>query len=355
MTASRAAAFDVLCLGLGPAGARAAAQAARAGLRVLAFDRRAQAGLPVQCAEFVPASLAAEVAPVRPATRQAIGGMRSYVEAGAADLTEPFPGHMLDRAQFDASLVQEARAAGADCRLGVSVRSVAADGTLTLADGSHWRAPVLIGADGPRSLPGRAIGSFNAELLETRQLTVELLVPMATTDIFLSQEYPGGYAWLFPKAGVAHLGVGLDAVHRRRLKPLLEDLHARLQAQGQVGARILARTGGAIPAGGMLRPWGRLGGTTVLLAGDAAGLANPVTGAGIASAALSGTLAGAAAQVCLQDPQAGAQSYAEELEDLYGAALARAVARRRELAASVPASPQALRRGWIAYPEYWTA
>ena len=45
-------------------------------------------------------------------------------------------------------------------------------------------------------------------------------------------------------------------------------------------------------------------------------------------------------------------AYQEELEDLYGAALDRALRRRRELLHAKP-EKAALRRGWIAYPEYW--
>jgi flavin-dependent dehydrogenase len=90
----------------------------------------------------------------------------------------------------------------------------------------------------------------------------------------------------------------------------------------------------------------------VLLAGDAAGLANPITGAGIASAVHSGTLAGEAAARFVAGDRAACEAYAQELEDLFGAALARAAARRRELAASSRDKP-ALRRSWIAYPEYW--
>ncbi len=48
---------DVLVLGLGPAGASAAAEAARRGCRVVSLDRKRQAGIPVQCAELVPALL----------------------------------------------------------------------------------------------------------------------------------------------------------------------------------------------------------------------------------------------------------------------------------------------------------
>jgi len=45
---------DVLVIGLGPAGSRAAEAAAKACLHVIALEKRPAAGTPVQCAEFVP-------------------------------------------------------------------------------------------------------------------------------------------------------------------------------------------------------------------------------------------------------------------------------------------------------------
>jgi flavin-dependent dehydrogenase len=163
---------------------------------------------------------------------------------------------------------------------------------------------------------------------------------------------------MFPKGDVANLGAGVDPAYKRRLKDIVARLHALLIEGGQVGSRILGLTGGLIPVGGMLKPSGALGHTLVLLAGDAAGLTNPVTGAGIAAAVHSGRLAGqAAAAWAAGDPAAG-DAYEEELDDVFKAALDRAVRRRRELAAAAAGRPPgkaALRRGWIAYPEYWTA
>lgn len=331
--------IDVLVLGLGPAGAAAAAEAARRGCRVVALDRKRQAGVPVQCAELVPALLDVEGTAV-----QRVEAMATFVEDDAADLRPDFPGFMLDRAAYDARLVARARAAGAEIRFGALVKRVAPDGTVELSDGATLRARAIVGADGPRSRAGAAIGSVNTELVETRQITVPLKAPHAATDIFLSADIPGGYGWLFPKGGVANLGAGVCPGHKARLKSIVERLHAGLAER--VGRKVRATTGGAIPVGGMLELWGLLGETLVLLAGDAAGLANPVTGAGIAAAVHSGRLAGeAAARNTPEDFEA-------ELHDVFGAALERALARRSELLAQTP-TRAALRRGWIAYPEYW--
>jgi flavin-dependent dehydrogenase len=141
------------------------------------------------------------------------------------------------------------------------------------------------------------------------------------------------------------------------LKAIVDGLHETLADEGRVGREVLAMTGGAIPVGGMLEPHGVLGATRVLLAGDAAGLTNPVTGAGIAAAVYSGGLAGEAAAAIVAGDNNAADGYEEELRSVLGASLARAVLRRRELAA-MPADRDrkaALRRGWIAYPEYWAA
>lgn len=333
---------DVLVLGLGPAGASAAAEAARRGCKVVALDRKDEPGRPVQCAEFVPALIDADLAGT---VRQRIDAMATFVEDDAPDVQPDFPGHMLDRAAFDASLVSAAQRAGARIRFSCLVRHVSPDGVVTLSTGETLRARVLIGADGPRSRAGKAIGRVNTELVETRQITVGLRQPHSATDIFLSAGIPGGYGWLFPKGEVANLGAGVSPPYKSRLKAIVSELH--MNQAGRLYREILGVTGGAIPVGGMLKPWGRLEETLVLLAGDAAGLANPVTGAGIAAAVHSGRLAGQAAA------EAAPRDYEEELEDLYGAALERALRRRRELMNST-CGKAALRRGWIAYPEYWT-
>jgi len=111
--------------------------------------------------------------------------------------------------------------------------------------------------------------------------------------------------------------------------------------------------------GGRLRSIGHVGETAVLLAGDAAGLTNPVTGAGIASAVQSGTLAGRAAADFLGDCAGAIEAYEKKLSDIFDAALNRALRRRREVLACYVGggrpSARALNDGWIASPHYWAA
>ena len=350
---------DIVVIGLGPAGSRAATAAAAAGYRVVALERRSQPGRPVQCAELVPALLEQDIAGLAAITRQPIARMLTAVENAAVDETQNFPGRMIDRAAFDAWLAHEAAHAGAQCRYGVTGIAVGTDGTVSTSDGRTLCPRLVIGADGPHSCVGRAAGRINRELVETRQITVALLKPHDATDIFLRADYPGGYGWLFPKADRANLGLGLVPEAKRRLKPLLDALHRQLVADGRVGTTATALTGGPIPVGGRLRAVGFFGRTPFLLAGDAAGLTNPVTGAGIAAAVQSGTLAGTVAARWLGGAAAALDDYEEELGELFDGALSRALARRHALLAhyrngGLP-DTGALRAGWIAYPQYWAA
>jgi flavin-dependent dehydrogenase len=194
------------------------------------------------------------------------------------------------------------------------------------------------------------------QTVNTRQYTVPLLQPFDDTDIWLSPQYPGGYAWLFPKGDRANLGLGMDPDVDADMKTPLDALHRKLAQQGRVGMDITARTGGAIPVGGLR---GQLVVGDALFVGDAAGLTHPITGAGIAAAVASGEAAAAAARAHIAGVADALAEYDEDMRDQFGDALARAVARRAELARlwrSAAAAEDAVhRRGWIAFDEYYRA
>lgn len=349
---------DVLVVGLGPAGGSAARCAARRGLRVLGVERNRRIGVPVQCAEFIPAPLA-RYASAEGVRVQSITGMKSALPSGAR-LATAFPGIMIDRARFDQAIAQCAQDAGAE--LWEATRLVGLDATERRArlqrDGSvvEVRYRLLVAADGPHSTVGRNLGLPALEVVHTRQYTVPLRCPYTDTDIWLSDEYPGGYGWLFPKGEVANVGLGADrSLADADLKTPLDRLHLQLVDAGIVGPMVLQRTGGAIPVGG-LRP--RLVEGRVVFVGDAAGLTHPITGAGIAAAVVSGERAGQAAEAYLDGGFAGALAeFEEDVRDQYEASIERALERRAFLNRHwhTPAvhEDHVLRRGWIAFDEYF--
>lgn len=353
---SRACSCDVLVVGLGPGGAAAAAAVARAGLQVVAIDRRAEIGVPVQCAEFIPLPLGRHARSAG-VLAQRILAMTSTLPSGATRRTD-FPGLMIDRMHFDRVLAEAARTAGATLWRATSLIGVDSDADVVAmrdaAGAFTVRYRVLIAADGPRSRVAAALGLPRLETVETRQYTVPLRVPSSVTDVWLAPAYPGGYAWLFPKGPAANLGLGMDARLARDFKRPLDRLHAALVAEGRVGPEILGRTGGPIPVGGMRA---NLAVGNVVFVGDAAGLTHPITGAGIAAAVISGESAGeAAARHCAGDGGAW-RAYDEEMRDQFEASLERAVARRRWLAGRWKRrdarADEVHRRGWIAFPDYF--
>ena len=350
-------AFDVLIVGLGPGGSSAAAVAARAGLSVLAVDKRRKLGEPVQCAEFVPLPMGRYA---RPALVQKITGMRSVLPSGFCQHSD-FPGLMVDRAMFDQALATEASKAGALLQAQTVLKELDQGQRTALLRGPDGRLEqaryqILIAADGPHSTVARSVGLPPLAVVETRQYSLPLLRPYTDTDIWLSDQYPGGYGWLFPKGAVANVGIGADLKLVADLKAPLERLCADLAEEGIVGREVLGRTGGAIPVGGMRAS---LVYENILFVGDAAGLTHPITGAGIASAVVSGERAGQAAAELLGGDSQALESFAEDMRDEFEDSLTRAVARRRWLMERWHTPDAHLdathKRGWIAFREYFAA
>lgn len=347
---------DVLVVGLGPGGASAAHTAAAAGCAVLGVERNERIGEPVQCAEFIPAPLVAYAG--AGVAVQRISGMHSVLPSGARVETD-FPGIMVDRARFDQAIAARARAAGARLLEGARLQALdPARHVASLAQDTRLlevRYEVLIAADGPRSTAARLLGLTPLPVVHTRQYAVPLRTPYTDTDIWLSNEYPGGYGWLFPKGAIANLGLGAyRKLVEADLKTPLDRLHRQLVQTGTVGTQVLSRTGGAIPVGG-LRP--RLVEGRVVFVGDAAGLTHPITGAGIAAAVVSGERAGEAAAALADEGPCALRDYEEDVREQYEGSISRALERRAFLDrcwnTPLAGDDRTLRRGWIAFDEYF--
>jgi flavin-dependent dehydrogenase len=113
--------------------------------------------------------------------------------------------------------------------------------------------------------------------------------PYTSTAVLDFMAVPGGYAWIFGKQD--HLSVGVYTLHagaRRDLRPALASFIAQ-HPDLRLGSIMLQR-GHRVPLAGGRASRVRDG---VLLAGDAASLADPLTGEGISYALASGSRAGA--------------------------------------------------------------
>jgi len=317
---------DVLVVGGGPAGACAARAAALAGAKVLLLEAKRRGGALPHCAEFVPRLLGLEVEIPPRARVQAVQGMETRLDGQAA--FTPGPGWILDRQVFDMSLLEAAALAGAEVWVGARLER-RQEGCWLLRRGGDLvevRAGAVVAADGAASLCARLAGWPPQRLMPGLQYTVPLAQPLERARIFLNRQYTGGYAWLFPKGLVANLGLGCQGPARPRR--LLEDLRMRLLGQGLILPGVLAYAGGAIPVGGPRAGWVRDG---VILAGDAAGLTHPITGAGIPQAVFSGGEAGGAAAALAGGQAKAGDDYAQALSLRFGRYLARGLKARRRL------------------------
>ena len=318
--------FDLLVVGGGPAGALAAREAASAGARVLLIDKKRRFGALPHCAEFVPRLLAREVEFPARSQVQAVEGMNTLLQSEAR--FTPGPGWILDRQVFDHGLVLAAAQAGA--RVWAGAKLVGRSGQAwEVQRGSRkisFTPGAVVAADGAASAAARLAGWPSQSLMAGVQVQVPLAKPLARTLVYLEPAIRHGYAWLFPRGLAANLGVGCRTSAQPRR--LLDELRARLIEQGLILPGVLALAGGAIPVGG---PRAEMSRGPVLLAGDAAGLTHPVSGAGIPQAVFSGTEAGrAAARLAGGQAEAG-QEYQHQVLARYGRHLARGLAARQEM------------------------
>jgi geranylgeranyl reductase family protein len=292
-------AHDVAVVGAGPAGASAARVLAEAGARVVLLEKhpvpryktcgggvvgRALGGLPS------PVRFAVEADAVERFCHTADLDLGAEGLRFRAQRQRPLIS-MVMRDRFDAALVAAAERAGAEVRPRCAVRAVAmgADRIELETMGGPVVARFVVAADGATSETARLAGwrpprryapALEAEI-HVRDVDFARLEGAARFDF---GAVPAGYGWVFPKR--AHLSIGVCTMRSGVNLPL--SLVRYLDMLGLTRLERVERHGFFIPLGP--RAEGAVRGR-VLLAGDAAGLADPVTGEGISAAIESGTLA----------------------------------------------------------------
>lgn len=291
----RAIDLDVAIVGAGPAGSAAALAFSGSGLQVAIIEkavppryktcgggvlRRASALLPLDIASVVEREChAAELVHHAPALRFVCRRERPIIS-------------MVMRDRFDHLLTQAAIRAGAQLFCGTAVQEVKAGphDVELLAGEKRFRARFVIAADGANSVVARRLG-----LPELQQVVPALecevtLPPGETPALWETARFdfgfvPEGYAWVFPKR--EHLSIGVLTT-RRGAANLPEYYRRYLEHLGVRHTIREERHGYIIPC---CPRRSLFAAPRVLLVGDAAGLADPVTAEGITAGILSGQLA----------------------------------------------------------------
>lgn len=286
--------YDAIVAGAGPAGSTAARKLALAGARVLLLDKArfprekpCGGGLTFRADDENDLDLS-------PVTERLIYGVRISVDLGRRfERTSPhLLARMTQRSRLDAFLAEEAVRAGAEFRDGVPVRAVEIEGATARvrANGDVYEAPVLIGADGVNGMTSAALGlqprSEVAVAFEANYPLDEALASRWERAIALDLGgIPGGYGWIFPKRDHLNVGVGGWKSTGPTLRRRLDALGA---FYGLDPARLSSHRGYTLP---LRRDDASIAAGPAILAGDAAGLVDPLSGEGIWAAFVSGRIA----------------------------------------------------------------
>lgn len=310
--------FDVAVVGAGPAGAAAALTLARGGARVVMLERERLPRYKTCGGGLVHRATQLAGVDLTPVIERRFPEASLYVPNTSQRFTaqRPFPIiSMTMRARLDQYLANAAVTAGADLWAPCKVRSgTVGRGAVRLdTDGGWLKADVVIGADGALGETARWGGWHAAR--ERRHLApaleYEVTTDAATMDRvgrelrFDVGAVPGGYAWVFPKG--AGLSIGVFST-RHGVRELRRYADAYLAALG-VTPQSIERHGYVIP----LTPRARVARGPVLLTGDAAGLADPLTAEGISNALASGHLAGRAVLMSGAEPTRLGRTYTRAL------------------------------------------
>jgi digeranylgeranylglycerophospholipid reductase len=312
--------YDMIVVGGGPAGCMAAYEAAKEKVSVLLLEKDRDIGSPVRCAEAVGKDGLENILDVK-INPQWIAATIKKFQFVAPDGTIIYPqvpmtGYVLHRKLFDFDLGALAAKAGAKIVTKAYVNDLVYTndrlaGVQVKINGVKQiiKSKIIIGADGVESRVARWAGidtTVHMKDMETcAQMTLSNLpVDNDTCVFYFSQErFPGGYAWVFPKGEkLANVGLGISGDKARSDSAL-----ARLEAfvnDHFPEASILNRTVGGVPCANRLP---NLSSDGILLVGDAALQANPVSGGGIATGMTAGKIAGKVAAGAIKSDNLSAE------------------------------------------------
>ena len=295
--------YDIIIVGAGPAGSIAARTAAELGVSVLMLEKDRDVGYPVRCGEAISRAGVEEF--ITP-DKKWIAASISKFSFNAPDGTEVIidfgeAGYVLERRIFDYELARTAASAGAEILTRAYVNGLLFDDGKVAGVKYEYRgeqkelkAKVVIAADGVESRVGRWAGletHIDFRDMESAVQVTAANIPVEQDTLYFyfgKQVAPNGYFWVFPKGdNKANIGLGVNGLIGKT-KSALSFLNDFMD-QHFPNAPILTSIAGGVPCSITLP---KISAPGIMLAGDAARQVNPLSGGGIASGMIGGSIAG---------------------------------------------------------------
>ncbi len=330
--------YDILIVGGGPAGSSCAWQLRRSGANIAILDKAVFPRDKV-CGGWITPEVVAELQIdleeyARGRTLQPITGFLTSMLGGPEVETRygKAVSYGILRREFDEYLL---RRSGVPVVEGTRVTTIERSGTEWIVNG-RIRAKLLIGAGGHFCPVAKAVGNQGPDEYPVVAQEVEFRAGPAcpvrgdTPELFFCVDLKG-YGWCFRKGD--YLNVGLGRLDRHGLHEHVADFVRRLKVAGRLNGNIPPTFPGHayLLYGSSQRTLATDG---LILIGDAAGLAHPMSGEGIRPAVESGLMAAAVILSAGGDYSAPSLSpYSSSLEKLYGRSHAATAAR---LSGAVP-------------------
>jgi digeranylgeranylglycerophospholipid reductase len=304
--------YDIVVVGAGPAGSTAARYAAQNGCSVLMLEKDREIGVPVRCGEAVEESGLRNFLEPKEIwfANRIVNGRIIAPDGTTVTVNHNEKGYILNRKVFDLDLAIMAAQAGVEILTKAYVYDLiktngAVNGIKVKYLGKDYQigARIVIAADGIESRVGRWAGlKTNLQLHDIEscaQMTIgNIDVDRNSIDLFFSSKFAsGGYAWVFPKdSHTANVGVGILGKNNAK-KSAMEYLK-EFVAQKFPTASTLVSVVGSVSCAPYLK---ELVTDSLMIVGDAAHQANPISGGGIIRAIWAAQIAGEVAAHAVKD------------------------------------------------------
>ena len=306
---------DLAVAGAGPGGLYAALEALKRGLSVYVFDKKTVVGVPVKCGEYFPVrremqSLlpsAGEYMHVFDVPQTAINNTCKtlrMISPRGREYEFDFEAFVLDRTILEQHMAKEVEKLGGTIQLRTVVDLFREDGAISVgpSQGEGVRAKVVVAADGFPSKVAKSAGILTDDYMTPNNIAINyeylmtgLSIDQSVTEMYMGTEFaPGGYGWIIPKGNrSANVGIGIRTPYSKKndgrsyLKFFLDECPlSKSKLEGGKPGPMIADV---LPVDG---PLPRTCSDQVIAVGDAAAMVMPTNGGGIATAMISGEIAG---------------------------------------------------------------